>query len=177
MKKIDKKIIGLAVFGTVLILGGLGGYTLLSSKDKGKTNDKVDSGLTDNVVIQQVSTEKAESMYKELTEKCTGALVWNLKLGEEVEIKDLENSNACQNDGHYSKMIGYTYDKSSNVIIHVNVLKKENDQLFKLNGEKVADFSEEKLNDLLDYGTTYEYVYKKNGDNYKLSKVELMKLG
>lgn len=158
----------------LLIATGLSTTLLLNSKNKSKQNDKQKNQITDNKIIQDVSPNKAEEMYDELTEKCTGVLIWDLKPGDEVTIDRLDNTNACKKDDHYSKMIGYTYDKDRNVIIHVNVLKKQENNLYKLDNTFIGEFNEEKLNDLLDYGTTYKYIYQKNKENYKLSKVELM---
>ena len=62
----------------------------------------------------------------------------------------------------------------NNVIIHVNVLKKDGSKLYKLDNTFVADYSEETLDDSLNFGTTYEYVYQNNGDTYKLIRVQLM---
>ena len=119
--KINKRGLVLLILLVIAIaLIGTGGYILLTSKSANKRNPENNDSTGGNKIIQEISPEKADDLYKELTEKCTGALVWNLKQGDEVEIKDLEKSNACQNDNHYSKMIGYTYDEDSNVIIHVN---------------------------------------------------------
>ena len=72
-------------------------------------------------------------------------------------------------------MIGYTYDKDGNVIIHVNVLKKVDNKLFDLNDNEVATFSEDTVKESLNKGTTYEYVYKEENDSYRLIEVKLMK--
>lgn len=170
----NKKIIILSIVGILVIIAGVSGAFLLTANKKNKDNKKPDTQVTDNKIIQDVNPDKAESMYEELTEKCTGALVWNLKPGDEVAIDNLDNSTACKTNDHYSKMIGYTYDKDKNVVIHVNLLKKVNNNLYKLDDTFVGEFKEETLNDLLDLGTTYKYLYTKNGKNYKLSKVELM---
>lgn len=172
--KNNKKIIILILVGVLAITVGVSCLFLLKPSKKNKDSSNKDTQITDNKIIQDVSPDKAESMYGELTEKCTGALVWDLKPGDEVTIDNLDNSNACKTNDHYSKMIGYTYDKDNNVIIHVNLLKKVDNKLYKLDDTFVGDFSESDLNDLLDKGTTYKYIYVKNDKNYKLSKVELM---
>ena len=59
-------------------------------------------------------------------------------------------------------------------LAHVNILKKVENSLYKLDNSLVGEFREEELNNLLDQGTTYVYTYKKVGENYKLENVKLM---
>lgn len=174
MNVFKKRIVLFSSLVIIIIASLFATTLLLNSKHKASNNDKPDSLISDNKIIQDVSPNKAEEMYDELTEKCTGVLIWDLKPGNEVTIDKLDNTNACKKDDHYSKMIGYTYDKDKNVIIHVNVLKKQESKLYKLDSTFVGEFKEENLSDLLDLGTTYKYTYQKNNNNYKLTKVELM---
>lgn len=155
----------------LVILLGLLLWFLFFHKSSNEPNS---DDITDNKEIQEVEPTEAENMYQSLIQNCSGALVWNLNLGDEIQIDNLDNTSACQNDNHYSKMIGYTYDVDGNVIIHVNVLKRVENQLFKIDDTPVGEFHEESINDLLEQGTTYQYFYKKEGDNYKLFKVDLM---
>ncbi len=173
MKKLNPKqkiLIG-TILG-ILVIGIICTCVFLGKKEPQEKDNNND--MNDSQIVQDVSPDEATGMYDTLTEKCTGALVWNLELGQTIEIDNLENTNACQNDNHYSKMIGYTYDEQNNVVIHVNILKKVENSLYKLDNTLVGEFKEEELNNLLDQGTTYVYTYKKVGENYKLENVKLM---
>ncbi len=178
-KKINKnqKIVLLVVGALLLVLILIFVIGLfLKPKNELENPPAPEEPITDMYNIQQVEPTEAETMYKEVASACTGALVWNLDIGQTVQIDDLSNMNTCHTDDYYSKMIGYTYDLDNNVLIHVNVLKKVDNELRKLDDTRVAEFSEEGLNDALNLGTTYEYVYQPNGDNYKLIEVKLMAL-
>ena len=142
---------------------------------KDQTVDIPDEPIGDEHVIQPVEPDQAIHMYEETTKTCDGVLVWDLQVGDTVPVDNMNAvSGACQKDNYYSKMIGYTYDLENNVIVHVNVLKNEDSKLYKLDHTFVADYSEETLDDSLNFGTTYEYVYQKDGENYKLIRVQLM---
>lgn len=114
-------------------------------------------------------------MYNTLTAECKGALVWNLTVGEIIEIDDLANTNACHNDNYYSKMIGYTYNDIG-VVIHVNVLEKKENSLYKLDNTYVGEYNDETLDTFLDQGTTYEYVFEEQENGYQLVSVKLMEV-
>ena len=167
--KLNNKVIWLIVVIVVILIVVFFVWFFSKKEMIGNGDD-----VTDNTIIQEVSPSEADNMYQSLIQNCTGALVWDLKVGDEIQIDNLESMSACQNDNHYSKMIGYTYDESGNVIIHVNVLKNVNNQLYTMDDILVGDFSEDEIDQLLEQGTTYEYFYKKNGDGYKLFKVDLM---
>ena len=142
---------------------------------KNKPVDNPDEAKDNGETSQLVEPEQAQNMYKETMNTCDGVLVWDLQVGDTVPVDDMNAvSDACQKDNYYSKMIGHTYDLENNVIIHVNVLKKDGSKLYKLDNTFVADYSEETLDDSLNFGTTYEYVYQNNGDTYKLIRVQLM---
>jgi len=168
MTKLEKRKLIAYIVGIVLLLIVIiGGGFLLFNKDK-------KDPITDNDPVQNVTPDQAEEMYSELTTNCTGAMVWDLKLGDKVEIQDLsQNTNACKTNDHYSKMVGY-YEIDNGVVIHVNVLKKQDDKLYKLDGTLVGVYEEASLDTLLDGGTTYSYTYMKDHDKYKLTQVELM---
>ncbi len=143
---------------------------------KGK-NPTSEEPMTDGTIEQPVEPEEAISMYEEMADTCSGAHVWDLKEGDVIHIDDIQTMNTCKTDNYYSKMIGYTYDLEENLIIHENILKKVDNKLYKMDDTFVADYTEETLNDSLDFGTTYEYKYEKLGEgNYKLSEVKLMAL-
>ena len=145
----------------------------------GKNQDGENSNepIGDEHIVQPVEPDQAIHMYEETTKTCDGVLVWDLQVGDTIPVDNMNAvSGACQKDHYYSKMIGYTYDLDNNVIVHVNVLKNEDGKLYKLDDTFVADYSEETLDDSLNFGTTYEYVYQKDGENYKLIRVQLMAL-
>ena len=92
-----------------------------------------------------------------------------------IPYKEIYKDGICRtDDNYYSKMIGYTYDLDGNVVIHVNILKKEENTLKKLNDDVVGEYSSDTINEMLNMGTTYEYIYTGNDGNYTLSDVRLM---
>jgi len=167
MKQKKVLIVGVIVLLVVVVVGGV--LVFQPKFDKPSNNPMT----TDGTIVQEVSPDEAESMYATLTEKCSGALVWNMQVGDSIKIDNLENTNACQNDNYFSKMLGYSYS-SEGVTVYVNVLKNVNNQLFKLDDTLVGAYESEKINESLDYGTTYIYTYQKQENDYKLLKVELM---
>jgi hypothetical protein len=171
MTKLEKKKVTVYVVGIILIvIVIIGGGILLFKPKSDETIDNVGSTGT----LPHVEPEEAENMYSEIANVCTGAMVWNLELGQTVEINNLaDNTDACKTDNYYSKMLGY-YDIEDGVVIHVNVLKRVDDNMYKLNDTLVGAYDDDKLDALLDAGTTYSYTYKKDGEDYKLVQVELM---
>lgn len=148
--------------------------SLLFSKSE-KRNNSAENEAT-NVIENKVSADEATNMYNDITKDCTGALVFDLKEGEQVDIENINDyTNACKTNDYYSKMIGYTYDLDGNVVIHVNILKKINDKLYDLKDNEVAEFSENTVKESLNKGTTYEYIYKEETGSYRLIEVKLMK--
>ena len=148
--------------------------SLLFSKSE-KRNNSAKNEAT-NVIENKVSADEATNMYNDITKNCTGALVFDLKEGEQVDIENINDyTSACKTNDYYSKMIGYTYDLDGNVVIHVNILKKINDKLYDLKDNEVAEFSENTVKESLNKGTTYEYIYKEENGSYRLIKVKLMK--
>lgn len=122
---------------------------------------------------EKVSPKQANEMYASLTKNCEGALIWGLKVGDKIEIKNLSDTSACKNDNYFSKMVAYSYN-SIGVTLYVNVLKKEQDNLYKLDGTIVSKYHESTLKESLDKGTTYIYTFQKEKEKYKLVQVELM---
>lgn len=168
-----KQAILLAILCIIIIMLGIL-ISFLFFKPGSKENNGTDQ--SNNVVENKVSTDEATEMYNNVTKDCSGALVFDLKEGDKVDIENINDySSACKTNDYYSKMIGYTYDKDGNVIIHVNVLKKVDNKLFDLNDNEVATFSEDTVKESLNKGTTYEYVYKEENDSYRLIEVKLMK--
>ena len=163
-----KKII---VVVSILLLIIIGGAVLLFHELERTPKDQI----LDNEIIQKVEPEEAQNMYNILTAECKGALVWNLTVGEIIEIDDLSNTNACHNDNYYSKMIGYTYNDIG-VVIHVNVLEKKENSLYKLDNTYVGEYNDETLDTFLDQGTTYEYVFEEQENGYQLVSVKLMEV-
>ena len=159
-----KQAILLAILCIIIIMLGIL-ISFLFFKPESKGNNGTDQ--SNNVVENKVSTDEATEMYNNVTKDCSGALVFDLKEGDKVDIENIND--------YYSKMIGYTYDKDGHVIIHVNVLKKVDNKLFDLNDNEVAPFSEDTVKESLNKGTTYEYVYKEEIDSYRLIEVKLMK--
>ena len=159
-------IIGIAILLVVIIGGGI----LLFGNSK-KLNESTPT--VDNQPIEEINPEQAEDMYGTLTSECQGALVWNLAVGEKITIDNLADSNACHNDNYYSKMIGYTYNDVG-LVLHVNVLKRVENNLYKIDDTFVSTYSDETINESLDFGTTYEYVFVKVNDVYQLNSVNLM---
>lgn len=159
-------VITVGIVLLILVIIG-GGILVFGKKDKEQTGD--------SQIPNQVSPEQVEEMFSSVTDNCTGALVWDIKLGETVDLGDVTDyTTSCKTDNYYSKMVGYTYDLSDNVILHVNVLKKVDNNAYKLDDTLIGEFAEDNLSDLLDAGTTYIYTYNKDGNSYKLAKVELM---
>ena len=168
-----KQAILLAILCIIIIMLAIL-ILFLFFKPESKGNNGTDQ--SNNVVENKVSTDEATEMYNNVTKDCSGALVFDLKEGDKVDIENINDySSACKTNDYYSKMIGYTYDKDGNVIIHVNVLKKVDNKLFDLNDNEVATFSEDTVKESLNKGTTYEYVYKEENDSYRLIEVKLMK--
>lgn len=168
-----KQAILLVILCIIIIMLGIL-ISFLFFKPESKGNNGADQ--SNNVVENKVSTDEATEMYNNVTKDCSGALVFDLKEGDKVDIENINDySSACKTNDYYSKMIGYTYDKDGNVIIHVNVLKKVDNKLFDLNDNEVATFSEDTVKESLNKGTTYEYVYKEENDSYRLIEVKLMK--
>lgn len=168
-----KQAILLAILCIIIIILAIL-ISFLFFKPESKGNNGTDQ--SNNVVENKVSTDEATEMYNNVTKDCSGALVFDLKEGDKVDIENINDySSACKTNDYYSKMIGYTYDKDGNVIIHVNVLKKVDNKLFDLNDNEVATFSEDTVKESLNKGTTYEYVYKEENDSYRLIEVKLMK--
>lgn len=127
--------------------------SLLFSKSE-KRNNSAENKAT-NVTKNKVSADEAINMYNDITKDCTGALVFNLKEGEQVDIENINDyTSACKTNDYYSKMIGYTYDLKDN---------------------EVAEFSENTVKESLNKGTTYEYIYKEETGSYRLIEVKLMK--
>lgn len=159
-------VIGIAILLIVIIGGGI---LLFGDFKKMEENNPT----VDNQPVEEINPEQANNMYGTLTSECQGALVWNLAVGEKITIKNLADSNACHNDNYYSKMIGYTYNDVG-VVLHVNVLKRSENNLYKIDNTFVSTYSDETINDSLDAGTTYEYVFVKVNNDYQLSSVNLM---
>ncbi len=171
----DKKKMLILVGGVVLIVLVIVLMVVFVIRKPNQSNNHPEESIGDDHTIQSVEPDQAMDMYEETTKTCDGVLVWDLQVGDSVPINDMNAvSGACQKDHYYSKMIGYTYDLENNVIIHVNVLKNEEGKLYKLDHTFVDDYSEETLDTSLNFGTTYEYVYQKDGDAYKLIRVQLM---
>lgn len=168
MKHIKKKqwiIMGAVI---ILLIGlTIGGVFYFQKTEEEPISEKKEEN-------QMVSPDEAITMYENFTKECDGVYTWNLKEGDTLTIKNIEDQGICQKENYYSKMIGYTYDLEDNVIIHANVLKKKENKLYKLNDIYVNEYDENNINNLLDQGTTYAYTYKKNGDQYILTKVEIM---
>lgn len=165
-KKIILVVLGILIMIILFILLMLG---VLKNENK----KEFESGSHD--IYNKVSVDEAEQLYDDVTKDCTGALVFDLKPGENVKIDNMNDyTTACKSDNYYSKMIGYTYDLDGNVVIHVNILKKEENTLKKLNDDVVGEYSSDTINEMLNMGTTYEYIYTGNDGNYTLSDVRLM---
>lgn len=169
MTKFEKRKMTVIIIGIIILLVVVigGGFLLFGKKDN--------YIISDPDIPNEVSPEHALDIFNDLTKECSGAMVWNIKLGESVEIHNIEDyRNSCKTENYYSKMIGYTYDINDNLVLHVNVLKKVNDNVYKLDDTFVGVYLEENINLLLDEGTTYIYTYHKNENAYQLFKVELM---
>ncbi len=164
-----QKVLIISVIGGVLLIVVVAVLVVSLMK-----KPSFDPSVSDNKIYQDVEPEEAMGMYSELTEACTGALVWNIGVGDVVSIDDLSNTNACQSENYYSRMIGYTYDADSNVIMHVNVLKKVDDKLYRMDDTLVGDFNSDTIDESLNYGTTYEYLFQRTETDYVLSQVKLM---
>lgn len=169
MTKLEKRkmiviVVGIAIL-LVVVIGG--GFLIFGKKN--------DPEINNPDIPNEVSPEEAENLYGNLTKDCSGALVWDISIGDSVVIENIEDyKTSCKTENFYSKMIGYSYDEYSNVILHVNVLKKVENNVYKLDDTMIGEYVEENISELLERGTTYVYTYNKDGEIYKLSKVELM---
>ena len=175
IKEIPKKtkaFLGIILCLIIVMIGIL--ISLLFSKSE-KRNNSAENKAT-NVIENKVNADEATNMYNDITKDCTGALVFDSKEGEQVDIENINDyTSACKTNDYYSKMIGYTYDLDCNVVIHVNILKKINDKLYDLKDNEIAGFSENTVKESLNKGTTYEYIYKEENGSYNLIEVKLMK--
>ena len=157
---------------TIPLILFIASYFSLSFLQVQKGDFSLDEMIVDSVIPQNVQPSEIAQVYDSVTNSCEGAYLWNLSSDE---IFFDSNMGYCQNEGYYSKLYGYTYDEEERVVLHVKVLKRVNHQLYRLNDTFVADYNEETLNDLLDEGTTYEYVVKKNRDQFEFAQVRFMK--
>ena len=168
-KKITVLVVGIFLVVVVIV----GGAILLFSPDQEKNPNDSDPNRQNN---NQISVDQAEQIYEDLTKDWTGPLTWKLSIGDKVPMENLEDyTTACKTENYYSKMIGYTYDASGNVILHVNVLKRTDNNVYNLEDELIGTYDETTINTLLDLGTTYAYTYQNNGDSYQLLAVEWVK--
>lgn len=133
----------------------------------------VDEMIVDSVIPQSVQPNEIDQIYTEVMNGCDGTLLWNLSNGEDVAVNS-NNMGMCQSENYYSKLFGYTYDLEEHVVLHVKVLKNVDNQLYRLDDTLVGIYQNELLNDLLDNGTSYEYICKKNGERFELIKVRLI---
>ena len=168
LNKMQKKVLFVGI-GILLVVTLVGGFLVFFKPIK----KNLDDSILDNRPIEPVSPEQAVDMYSALTKECSGALVWNLAVGEKIEIDNLADTDACHTDNYYSKMIGYTYNDVG-VVLHVNVLKRISNDLYKLDDTYVGTYDESTISSSLDNGTTYEYVFEQLEDGYKLIQVNLM---
>ena len=172
MRELNKKQKKVLVGGIFLLLVVIiGGGILLFAKPKNEPSDSI----LDNHPIEEVEPEEAENMYSTLINECSGALVWDLDVGEVIAIDNLASTNACHTDNYYSKMIGYTYNDIG-VLLHVNVLKRIENNLFKIDDTFVGNYDDETIDAMLDNGTTYEYVFEQKDTGYQLISVKLMEV-
>lgn len=153
----------------LLILIPIGTFLFYKYQMNSKEIENNQQETTGNIEKDNMS-EKVERIYNELAGKCDGTFIWDRK-EEEIVINKIIEKEACQKENYYSKLIGYTYDKEENLILHVTVLQRKKDKLYKLNEELVGEYTSETLNELLDNGSVYEYIYKKNSSKYNLWKV------
>ena len=156
----------LVLFLILILIGAFLFYNYqMDLKEKIEPNEQeIETVKIDNM------PEKVEKIYKELTEKCDGTFIWDSDK-EEIVINKILEKEACQKENYYSKLIGYTYDKEENLILHVTVLQRKKENLYKLNEELVGKYNTETIDELLDNGSVYEYIYKKNSSKYNLWKV------
>ena len=70
-------------------------------------------------------------------------------------------------------MIGYTYNDLG-VVLHVNVLKRTGNSVYKLDDTYVGEYDENNIDILLESGTTYEYTFVQKEEQYELTEVSLM---
>lgn len=169
MTKLEKRKMIVIIVGIFLLLVVIigGGFLVFSKKDKPDVNEPD--------ISNEVSPDQALEIFGNLTKDCSGAMVWDIKLGESVEIENIEDyQNSCKTDNYYSKMVGYTYDENDSLILHVNVIKKVENNVYRLDDTLIGEYLEENIDVLLDEGTTYIYTYKKVNDSYQLTKVELL---
>lgn len=154
IKEIPKKtkaFLGI-ILCLIIVMGGILISLLFSESEK--RNNSAENEAT-NVIENKVSADEATNMYNDITKDCTGALVFDLKEGEQVDIENINDyTSACKTNDYYSKMIGYTYDLKDN---------------------EVAEFSENTVKEPLNKGTTYECIYKEENGSYHLIEVKLMK--
>lgn len=169
LKKLDKKklVIG-AIILVVIIIAIILGIVFLGKK---KDNNSNDTGLNDSNITYEMVTD----LYGEITKDCEGALVFNVEPDSSIDVTEDDFKTHCQKENHYTKLFGYT-DSEDGAIVDVKVAKSENNQVYSLEGTLLGDYSEDTINDLLDKSSTYRYIYVKDNEGYKLSKLESLKV-
>lgn len=168
-KNLSKKqiVIGTIILVVIIIVILLGVVFFGKKKD----NNSNDTGLNDSNITFEMVTD----LYAEITKDCEGALVFDVAPGSSIDVTEDDFKSHCQKENHYTKLFGYT-DSEDGAIVDVKVAKKENNQLYSLEGTLLGEYSDDALSDLLDKSTTYRYIYVKDNEGYKLSKLESLKV-
>jgi len=168
-KNLDKKqiVIGTIIL-VVIIIAIILGVVFFGKKKDENVND---TGLNESNITYEMVTD----LYRKITKDCEGALVFDVAPGSSIDVTEDDFKSHCQKENHYTKLFGYT-DSEDGAIVDVKVAKKENNQVYSLEGTLLGEYSDDSLSDLLDKSTTYRYIYVKDNEGYKLSKLESLKV-
>ena len=127
------------------------------------------SSKQEEVVDKNIKYKDAQSIYQKLNQNCQGALVWNIKKYQSLNLTYEEARNNCQKN-YVSRLYAFT-SNDEEVILDVKILELDNEKLYDLDKNFVDDYNINNLNDSLEKGSMYRYSFK-NSTNYPLNYVE-----
>lgn len=85
--------------------------------------------------------------------------------------KITREKTSCGNRSYVSKLYGYS-NNNDKLEVDVRVGYIEDDTVYDLDGKELGAYDKDKLNTLLDQGTTQVYVYTINGSDYALYSIK-----
>lgn len=170
MSKLTKQQITVIVGGVILLVlvVVIGAFFLFGNKDEGGETTPPDPSEK-----YEIEPEVADQIYADFSAQCAGGYVWNLQVGDLLEIDSTSLASACQAENHYSKLVGYSYNDIG-VTLYVSVLKNVNNSLYRIDDSLIGTYDENTLDSMLDQGTTYIYTFKETNGTYTPVQVEIM---
>ena len=168
MKKMEKKkkyfLLAIIIFVIILVMGSV--ILTLNKKKEDQQPNEEESGLT---------VDTANSLYSQMTDACSGAILWDVTLNTEVTASIEDYESHCQKENYSSKLFGFTEDEDG-ARLDIKVVKTADGKVYDLENNLLGDYTEETMDAIMDNGTTYSYFYKKNNDQYQLVKVKAFKV-